>query len=109
MHTGGVVPRVACAAGTSPPPRTLGTALSVRTRTLLNDSGSLFSVSEAINDGRHNMKRFTWLAVIAVLALPAVVGAQGTEEKRYQIPLENSPSIGPADAPVTVFEFLDFQ
>ena len=41
--------------------------------------------------------------------LPAVAGAQGTEEKRYQIPLENSPSIGPADAPVTMFEFLDFQ
>ena len=45
----------------------------------------------------------------AVLALPAAAGAQGTEEKRYQIPLENSPSIGPADAPVTMVEFLDFQ
>jgi len=55
------------------------------------------------------MKRFTWLVLIAVLALPAFAGAQGTEQKRYQIPIENSPSIGPADAPVTMFEFLDFQ
>jgi len=55
------------------------------------------------------MKRFTWLILIAVMMVPAVAGAQGTEEKRYQIPLENSPSIGPADAPVTMFEFLDFQ
>jgi hypothetical protein len=49
------------------------------------------------------------LVLIAVMTVPATAGAQGTEEKRYQIPLENSPSIGPADAPVTVFEFLDFQ
>jgi len=55
------------------------------------------------------MRRLSWLVVIAALALPAAAGAQGTEEKRYQIPLENSPSTGPADAPVTVIEFLDFQ
>ena len=55
------------------------------------------------------MKRLVLLAVIAVLALAVFARAQGTEEKRYQIPLENSPSIGPVDAPVTMFEFLDFQ
>lgn len=55
------------------------------------------------------MKRLAWLTLIAVLALPAFAAAQGTEEKRYQIPLENSPSIGPAGAPVTIVEFLDFQ
>ena len=55
------------------------------------------------------MHRYALLLLIAALALPAAAGAQGTEEKRYQIPLENSPSIGPADALVTVFEFLDFQ
>ena len=55
------------------------------------------------------MHRYALLLLVAVLALPAVAGAQGTEEKRYQIPLENSPSIGPPEAPVTVFEFLDFQ
>ena len=55
------------------------------------------------------MHRHLWLLVVAALSLPAVGGALGTEEKRYQIPLENSPSIGPADAKVTVVEFLDFQ
>ncbi len=40
MHTSRVVSRVACAAGTSPPPRTLDAALLERTRTLLTDSGS---------------------------------------------------------------------
>ena len=55
------------------------------------------------------MKRLILLLLVAVLAVPAFAGAQGAEEKRYQIPLENSPSIGPADAPVTMFEFIDFQ
>jgi protein-disulfide isomerase len=55
------------------------------------------------------MKRFTLLVLLAALALPVAAGAQGVDEKRYQIPLENSPSVGPADAPVTMVEFLDFQ
>lgn len=55
------------------------------------------------------MHRHAWLFLLAALALPVVAGAQGTGEKRYQIPLEDSPSIGPAKAPVTVVEFLDFQ
>jgi hypothetical protein len=55
------------------------------------------------------MKRLRWLVLIMVLAMPAAAWAQGVEEKRYQIPVENSPSIGPTDATVTIFEFLDFQ
>jgi hypothetical protein len=55
------------------------------------------------------MKRLTWFVLLAALAFPAVCLAQGTVEKRYDIPVENSPSFGPADAPVTIFEFLDFQ
>lgn len=30
-------------------------------------------------------------------------------EQRTAIPLENSPSLGPENAPVTIFEFIDFQ
>lgn len=32
-----------------------------------------------------------------------------SQEKRYNIPTEDSPSIGPKDAPVTIVEFLDYQ
>jgi len=42
MRPGGVASRVACAAGISPPPRTLVAALPERITTLLNDSGSIF-------------------------------------------------------------------
>jgi hypothetical protein len=59
--------------------------------------------------GGDGLRRLAWLLLVGALVLPVVAGAQGTAEKRYQIPLENSPSTGPADAPVTMFEFLDFQ
>ena len=34
-------------------------------------------------------------------------GAQAAE--RTDVPIGDSPSMGPADAPVTIIEFLDFQ
>jgi hypothetical protein len=30
-------------------------------------------------------------------------------EKRYDVPLGDSPQLGPRDAPITIIEFLDFQ
>ena len=31
------------------------------------------------------------------------------DEKRYNVPLLDSPVLGPANAPVTIIEFLDYQ
>jgi|GEM_PF-374597 len=31
------------------------------------------------------------------------------QEKRYEVPILDSPSTGPANAPVTIIEFLDYQ
>jgi hypothetical protein len=45
-------------------------------------------------------------ALFFFFALAAAVAAQ---EKRYDVPIGDSPSLGPADAPVTIVEFLDFQ
>jgi hypothetical protein len=41
---------------------------------------------------------FLLLAVSSALALD-----------RYQVPIDNSPRLGPENAPVTVIEFIDFQ
>lgn len=48
-------------------------------------------------------------ALIACLALLLSVSPALAEEPRVRIPVANSPSLGPEDAPVTVVEFLDFQ
>jgi hypothetical protein len=42
--------------------------------------------------------------VCIVLACTALA-----EEMRFSVPVGDSPTIGPANAPVTIIEFLDFQ
>ena len=46
------------------------------------------------------------LAVLVVLLLSFSLSFA---EQRFIIPIEDSPSYGPKNAPVTVIEFIDFQ
>jgi protein-disulfide isomerase len=54
---------------------------------------------------RSNARR---LALGIALTLIAAVPA-GAADIRYAVPAGDSPSIGPANAPVTIVEFLDYQ
>lgn len=47
--------------------------------------------------------------VLVVFLFLLSVGMASADVKRFQIPLENSPVIGPANAPVTIVEFIDYQ
>ena len=54
---------------------------------------------------RSNARRLTlWIALTLLAAVPA-----GAADVRYAVPVGDSPSIGPANAPVTIVEFLDYQ
>jgi len=45
-----------------------------------------------------------WITLMLLAAVPA-----GAADVRYAVPVGDSPSIGPANAPVTIVEFLDYQ
>ena len=44
------------------------------------------------------------LILLLLLSVPA-----GAAEKRVTVPLGDSPSLGPENAPVTIVEFIDFE
>ena len=46
---------------------------------------------------------------ISLMILCLAVSQGYAEEKRFDIPLVDSPSEGPQNAPVTIIEFLDYQ
>lgn len=54
---------------------------------------------------RSNARRLTlWIVLTLLAAVPA-----GAADVRHAVPPGDSPSIGPANAPVTIVEFLDYQ
>ncbi|NCO83663.1 MAG: hypothetical protein GW872_04830 [Nitrospirae bacterium] len=50
------------------------------------------------------MRKFLIIIVILFIAPYSLA-----EEKRYNVPILDSPVLGPANAPVTIIEFLDYQ
>lgn len=50
------------------------------------------------------MKKLAFMMVCILVALSAFA-----DEKRVAVPIGDSPVLGPADARVTIIEFLDFQ
>jgi len=54
---------------------------------------------------RSNARRLAlWISLTLIAAVPA-----GAADIRYAVPAGDSPSVGPANAPVTIVEFLDYQ
>jgi hypothetical protein len=50
------------------------------------------------------MKRL--VLVVLFIQIACLASAQ---ERRFTVPIDSSPSLGSADAPVTIVEFIDFQ
>lgn len=50
------------------------------------------------------MKKFVFMMACILVPLSAFA-----DEKRVVVPIGDSPVLGPADAQVTIIEFLDFQ
>ena len=46
---------------------------------------------------------------LMVFLLLLVAAVSYAAEKRFVVPVEDSPSYGPNNAPVTIIEFIDFQ
>jgi protein-disulfide isomerase len=54
---------------------------------------------------RSNARRLAlWIALTLLAAVPAWAA-----DIRYSVPAGDSPTVGPANAPVTIVEFLDYQ
>jgi hypothetical protein len=50
------------------------------------------------------MRKLIFIMIVVLISVSAFAG-----EKRLSVPIGDSPSTGPMNAPVTIIEFLDFQ
>jgi hypothetical protein len=47
--------------------------------------------------------------ILCCIFILLLIGIAHAEDKRTEVPIDNSPTMGPADAPITIIEFIDFQ
>jgi hypothetical protein len=66
----------------------------------MGTQGGVFSLPVLLG----GMKKSLFVILLFLLS-----GVGGAEEKRFNVPIGDSPSCGPKNAPVTMVEFLDYQ
>jgi len=49
------------------------------------------------------------LTPLIVVVFVLLLGMAHAGEKRTEVPIGDSPTLGPAEAPITIIEFIDFQ
>ncbi len=85
----------------------------VASREMGQEDGILKTVIVRSNKGVWNQMRTGGTAMlkgsIAAAVLLLVFSYAYADEKRYVVPLDDSPSCGPPNAAVTIIEFLDYQ
>lgn len=69
----------------------------------MRDEGSRETVSPHLL----NMMKKILITVFILCVMGTGIGYSA--EKRTDVPIGNSPATGPADAPITIIEFIDFQ
>ena len=52
----------------------------------------------------HARRLAVWITLTLLAAVPS-----SAADVRYTVPAGDSPSVGPANAPVTIVEFVDYQ
>lgn len=56
---------------------------------------------------RRGIFRLEGLLILVLSCL--IVSYASAQEKRFNVPVDDSPSYGRSDAPVTIIEFIDYQ
>ncbi|MBI5575597.1 MAG: hypothetical protein HY896_04465 [Deltaproteobacteria bacterium] len=53
--------------------------------------------------------RFPFLAILSAAVILHAVASPSAAETRFDVPVGDSQAVGPANAPVTLIEFVDYQ